>query len=106
MNGGEFKVFNGAGILMRGGTVELNGGKITATGVEGGGGWIGDQKTVMSQSAIIYDEKSNYPGKEGMNLTINGGVFIGFDHSIDVQSNEENPKVTVNGGSFIPPVEM
>ena len=103
MNDGEIKAINGAGILMRGGTVELNGGKITATGVEGGGGYIGDKKTVMSQSAIIYDEKSNYPGKAGMNLTVNGGTFVGFDKSIDIQSTEVEPKVVVNGGAFVPP---
>ena len=103
MNDGEVFVENGAGLLMRGGNVTLNGGKIRCTGVEGGGGFIGDQKTVMSQSAIIYDEKSNYPGKEGMELTVNGGTFIGFDKSIDVQSTEVEPKVYVYGGAFVPP---
>ena len=103
MNGGEIFAENGAGILMRGGTVTLNNGKIKTTGVEGGGGWIGDNKTVMSQSAIIYDEKSNYPGKAGMNLTVNGGTFVGFDKSIDVQSTEVEPKVYVYGGAFVPP---
>ena len=104
MNGGEIKAYNGAGILMRGGNVTLNNGKITATGVEGGGGFIGDQKTKMSQSAIIYDEKSKYPGSKGMNLTINGGVYVGFDKSLDVQSTEETPKITINGGAFIPTI--
>jgi len=103
MNGGEIFAENGAGILMRGGNVTLNNGKIKTTGVEGGGGWIGDKKTVMSQSAIIYDEKSNYPGKEGMNLTVNGGTFVGFDKSIDIQSTEVEPKVYVYGGAFVPP---
>lgn len=103
MNDGEIFVENGAGILMRGGTVTLNGGKIKTTGIEGGGGWIGDNKTVMSQSAIIYDEKSNYPGKVGMNLTVNGGTYVGFDKSIDVQSTEVEPQVFVNGGAFVPP---
>ena len=103
MNDGEIKAYNGAGLLMRGGTVQINGGKITATGVAGGGGYIGDKKTIMSQSAIIYDEKSNYPGKEGMNLTVSGGTFVGFDKSIDVQSTEVEPQVFVFGGAFVPP---
>lgn len=102
MNGGEIYSINGAGLVMRGGTVELNGGKIRCTGEEGGGGYVGDKKKVMSQSAVIYDEASNYPGKEGMNLTINGGTFVGFDHSVEVLSTEANPQVSVNGGAFIP----
>lgn len=103
MNDGEIKAIDGAGILMRGGTVELNGGKITATGHVGGGGYVGDKKKVMSQSAVIYDEASNYPGKEGINLTINGGIFVGFDHSLEVLSNDAEPAVVINGGAFVPP---
>jgi len=103
MNDGEVFVENGAGLLMRGGNVTFNGGSIRCTGIEGGGGFIGDQKTVMSQSAIIYDEKSDYPGKKGMQLTVNGGTFVGYDKSIDVQSNEVEPKVYVYGGAFVPP---
>lgn len=103
MNGGEVIANGGVGILMRAGTVVINDGKITATGEAGGeGGWVGDNKTKMSKSAVIYHETANYPGKAGMSLEINGGTFIGVDHSLEVLSNEAVPNVTVNGGTFIP----
>lgn len=104
MNNGEIFVENGAGILVRGGAVILNNGSVTATGVANGGGYIDDEVTIMSQSAIIYDEKSDYPGKsvEGISITVNGGTYIGFDKSIDVQSTEVEPQVVVNGGAFVP----
>ena len=102
MNDGEIIANNGAGLCMRGGTVVINGGSITATGEAGTTGWIGDDKTKMSKSAIIYHESANYPGKEGMSLTVAGGVITGVDHSIEVLSNETTPNVTVTGGTFNP----
>ncbi len=102
MNDGEIFADNGAGICMRGGTVIINDGVITATGEPGTTGWIGDNKTKMSKSAVIYHESANYPGKTGMSLTINGGIFTGVDHSVEVLSNEDTPKVTVAGGTFDP----
>ena len=69
-----------------------------------GGGWVGDKKTKMSQSAVIFDEKSNYPGHDGMSLTINGGTFVGFDHSVEIIPGDNEPNVTINGGAFVPTV--
>ncbi len=102
MNGGEIRANNGAGLCMRAGTVTINDGKIVATGEAGTTGKIGDSNIQMSKSAIIYHESANYPGKGGMNLTINGGEFIGVDHSLEVLSNEVEPAVDVNGGEFTP----
>ena len=106
MNGGKIVSNDGCGILMRGGTVTINGGEIEAKKADENThtpGWVGDNKTKMSASAVIYHESANYPGKAGMALTINGGTFIGADKSIDVQSNEVEPKVYVYGGDMIPP---
>ena len=106
MNGGRIVGHGGAGILMRAGNVTINGGEIVSEVSEnrpaGSTGWIGDNKTKMSQSAIIYHESANYPGKDGMSLTINGGSFTGVAHSVEVLSNEAEPAVTITGGEFSP----
>jgi len=102
MNGGSIKANGGAGICMRGGDVTINDGTIIATGEPGTTGKIGDGNFQMGKSAIIYHEKANYPGKEGMRLTINGGTITGVDHSLEVLSNEAEPQVFVTGGEFTP----
>lgn len=102
MNGGSIKANGGAGICMRGGDVTINDGTIIATGEPGTTGKIGDGNFQMGKSAIIYHETANYPGKEGMKLTVNGGTIVGVDHSIEVLSNEAEPQVFVTGGEFTP----
>lgn len=102
MNGGKIKSNNGCGILMRAGNVTINGGEVECISGDHVPGWVGDNKTKMSASAVIYHETANYPGKAGMSLTITGGNFIGADHSVEVLSNEVTPNVTVTGGTFIP----
>ena len=108
MNGGEIVANGGTGLCMRAGDVTINGGKITATNVDKNGnivedGKIGDDSTVMEGcSAVIYHETANYPGKEGMKLTISGGTITGVDHSVQVLSNEALPQVFVTGGTLSP----
>ena len=105
MNGGKIKANDGCGILMRAGTVTINGGEVEVNKKDSGShspGFVGDNKTKMSASAVIYHESANYPGKSGMSLTINGGHFVGVDHSLEVLSNEATPNVTVTGGIFEP----
>ena len=102
MNDGVIQANGGAGICMRAGFVTINGGEIIATTGDHVPGFIGDNKSRMNASGIIYHENANYPGKEGMSLTINGGTITGADHSLEVLSNEETPNVTVNGGTFSP----
>ncbi|MBR4768483.1 MAG: hypothetical protein IK088_05860, partial [Lachnospiraceae bacterium] len=108
MNGGEIVANGGTGLCMRAGFVTINDGRITATNVNKQGeivadGMIGDSSVVMTGcSAIIYHESANYPGKSGMELTVNGGTITGVDHAISVLSNEETPNVHVNGGTFTP----
>ena len=103
MNGGSIKANGGCGLLMRGGLVTINNGEITATTGPHVPGWVGDNKTKMSASAVIYHESANYPGKAGMSLTINDGIITGSDHSVEVLSNETEPNVHINGGEFTPP---
>ena len=102
MNGGKITANGGCGILMRAGTVTINDGEVTATTGAHVPGWVGDNKTKMSASAVIYHETANYPGKAGMSLTINGGKFVGADHAVEVLSDEATPNVHINGGEFTP----
>lgn len=108
MNGGKIMAHGGTGLCMRAGDVTINGGEIVATNVDKNGnivadGKIADDPTIMTGcSAVIYHESANYPGKAGMKLTVKGGTITGIDHSIQVLSNETEPKVFVNGGTFTP----
>ena len=95
----RINVVNGCGVLMRGGDVTIkNGVEInTVTDKEEGfTGWVGDNKTKMSQSGVIYHETANYPGKTGMKLTVEDGVSINaVDKAIEILSNEETPNVFI-----------
>jgi len=102
MNGGTIRANGGAGICMRAGNVTINGGEIVATSGDHVPGYIGDKKTKMNASGIIYHESADYPGKAGMSLVVNDGVITGAEHSIEVLSNEETPNVTINGGTLTP----
>lgn len=102
MNGGTIQANGGAGICMRAGNVTINGGEIIATTGDHVPGWIGDKKTQMNASGIIYHESADYPGKAGMSLTVNDGTITGAEHSIEVLSNEAVPNVTVIDGDFTP----
>lgn len=105
MSGGELIANNGCGICMRAGDVTIESGVIVATGEAGTTGKVGDGSFQMGKSAVIFHETSNYPGQQDgeMKLTINGGTFVGVDHSVEVLSNAVEPKVYVNGGDFTPP---
>ena len=107
INGGTFISNDGCGILMRAGNVTINDAEIITKKKASGShapGWVGDNKTKMSASAVIYHETANYPGKAGMSLVINGGTFTGADLALEVLSAEATPNVTVNGGEFTPAI--
>ena len=91
---------------MRGGKVTVETGvkiNLTTNKPDGFTGWVGDNKTKMTQTGIIYHETANYPGKAGMELIVKDGVTIkGIDHSIEILSNEENPQVTIGNGNYNP----
>lgn len=99
-------VHNGCGILMRGGDVLVKRGvkiNVTTDKETGFVGYVGDNKTKMTQSGIIYHESANYPGKAGMKLEVEDGVTINaIDHSIEILSNETEPNVIIGTGTYSP----
>lgn len=105
MNGGVVESIDGCGILMRAGTVVINDGEVTAKkkGSDSHSpGYVEQMNKQMSASAVIYDEASDFPSKDGMSLTIHNGTFTGVDHSLEILSNEVEPAVIVTGGTFVP----
>lgn len=83
INGGEI-VSEGAGIVMRGGQVNLNEGTVvTANGASGVLGKVGDSRQVVGPYAVVYDNASNYPAHDSLELNIaNGVVLTGTDGDI------------------------
>lgn len=104
MNNGIINVTEGAGIVQRGGSCTIHDGTIICTGTSGKTGWVGDNKTKMSESAVIYHQTANYPAKDSIRLSITGGTFTGADHAVEILTNEENPRVSITGGTFNPPL--
>lgn len=92
----EINVEGGCGILMRAGNVTVKSGAKINTTAAAEPGWVGDNKTKMSQSGIIYHETANYPGKEGMSLTVESGVIFNVaGQEVEVLSNETTPNVHI-----------
>lgn len=85
INGGTI-ISTGAGIVQRGGVVNLNSGTVvTATGPAGFTGKVGDSRVVVGSYAVVFDKNSKYPAYEGMELNIAEDVILtGTDGDIQV----------------------
>ena len=77
VNGGNFTVNNGIGIVARAGQVTVNGGTFTCTGSAKGG--VGDKKFDMDAAQCVYFDASNpaYPAynSETDYIKLQGGKF-------------------------------
>ncbi|MEF2824768.1 MAG: S-layer homology domain-containing protein, partial [Peptococcaceae bacterium] len=102
VNGGNIYVHNGAGILTRGGAATVNNVNIVTTGkVEGK---IGDSEIKVPPSAVVVDEKADYPAAS-LNTDIKGGEFVSAEGVSNVTLvGQTNDKLTVSGGNFSAPV--
>ena len=98
---------NGAGIVMRGGTLEYRAGNITATGDANFTGKVGDSRVVVGTSGIVYDRDCNYYDIANAKIAIsdNSGEkkVVGAKSAIEVV-NENNQAVDnvfdIQGGTF------
>lgn len=98
---------NGAGIVMRGGTLEYRAGNITATGDANFTGKVGDSRVVVGTSGIVYDRDCNYYDVANAKIAIsdNSGEkkVVGAKSAIEV-INENNQTVDnvfdIQGGVF------
>ena len=98
---------NGAGIVMRGGTLDYRAGNITATGDANFTGKVGDSRVVVGTSGIVYDRDCNYYDVANAKIAIsdNSGEkkVVGTKSAIEVV-NENNQAVDnvfdIQGGTF------
>lgn len=103
VNSGIFNITGGAGIVARAGTVTVTGGQFNTTG--NAVGMVGDSKKTVPCSALVFDSRSNYPGKDdNSKIIVQGGKF---KSDVDTLSfvNSENPsdtktRIEVTGGLF------
>lgn len=98
---------NGAGIVMRGGTLNYRAGNIIATGDASFVGKVGDSRVVVGTSGIVYDRDCNYYDVANAKITIsdNSGEkkVVGAKSAIEVV-NENSQAVDnvfdIQGGTF------
>lgn len=75
INGGEFNIENGVGVLCRSGQVYINGGTFTTTDPNGELGKVGDSRVAVPCQTVYVDKASQYPDYENATIEISGGKF-------------------------------
>ena len=102
VKGGTFNITGGAGIVARAGTVTITGGEFNTTGNTTG--YVGDSKTTVPCSALVFDSRSGYPAKDpNSKISVQAGKFksdvctISFVNS---DPSDTNTRLEVTGGYF------
>ena len=98
---------NGAGIVMRGGTLDYRAGNITATGDANFVGKVGDSRVVVGTSGIVYDRDCDYydAANVKINISDNSGTkqVVGAKAAIQV-INDKDQDISgvfdIQGGTF------
>lgn len=98
---------NGAGIVMRGGTLDYRAGNIIATGDANFTGKVGDSRVVVGTSGIVYDRDCGYYDVANAKIAIsdNSGEkkVVGAKSAIQV-INDKNQNIDgvfdIQGGNF------
>lgn len=97
---------NGAGIVMRGGTLDYRAGNITATGDANFVGKVGDSRVVVGTSGIVYDRDCNYYDAANVKITIPSSgekKVVGAKSAIQVindKAQDISGVFDIQGGSF------
>ncbi len=98
---------NGAGIVMRGGTLEYRAGNIIATGDASFVGKVGDSRVVVGTSGIVYDRDCGYYDVANAKISVsdNSGEkkVVGAKAAIEViNDNAQNiaDVFDIQGGQF------
>lgn len=97
---------NGAGIVMRGGTLDYQAGYITATGDANFTGKVGDSRVVVGTSGIVYDRDCGYYDVANAKITIPSSgekKVVGAKAAIQVindSNNNINDVFDIQGGQF------
>lgn len=97
---------NGAGIVMRGGTLDYRAGNITATGDASFVGKVGDTPIEVGTSGIVYDRDCNYYDAANVKITIPSSgekKVVGAKSAIQVindKAQDISGVFDIQGGSF------
>ena len=97
---------NGAGIVMRGGTLDYRAGNITATGDANFVGKVGDSRVVVGTSGIVYDRDCDYYDAANVKITIPSSgekKVVGAKAAIQVindKAQDISGVFDIQGGSF------
>jgi len=89
VNGGDFIVKGGTGVVGRAGKVHINGGTFTCTGT--GTGWVGDNKNkIPAGQACYFDSAANYPAydKNTDGIFVKGGAFTDLASAVKYATND------------------
>lgn len=98
---------NGAGIVMRGGTLDYRAGNIIATGDASFVGKVGDSRVVVGTSGIVYDRDCDYydAANAKINISDNSGEkkVVGAKAAIEVindKAQDISGVFDIQGGVF------
>ena len=97
---------NGAGIVMRGGTLDYRAGNIIATGDANFVGKVGDSRVVVGTSGIVYDRDCDYYDAANVKITIPSSgekKVVGAKAAIQVindKAQDISGVFDIQGGSF------
>ena len=98
---------NGAGIVMRGGTLDYRAGNIIATGNANFVGKVGDSRVVVGTSGIVYDRDCDYydAANVKINISDNSGEkkVVGAKAAIEVineKAQDISGVIDIQGGTF------
>lgn len=98
---------NGAGIVMRGGTLNYKAGNIIATGDANFVGKVGDSRVVVGTSGIVYDRDCDYydAANAKINISDNSGEkkVVGAKSAIQVindKAQDISGVFDIQGGNF------
>ena len=97
---------NGAGIVMRGGTLDYSAGNIIATGDASFVGKVGDSRVVVGTSGIVYDRDCDYYDAANVKITIPSSgekKVVGAKSAIQVINDSNNnidDVFDIQGGQF------
>lgn len=97
---------NGAGIVMRGGTLDYGAGNIIATGDANFVGKVGDSRVVVGTSGIVYDRDCDYYDAANVKITIPSSgekKVVGAKAAIQVINDSNNnidDVFDIQGGQF------
>ena len=97
---------NGAGIVMRGGTLDYGAGNITATGDASFVGKVGDTPIEVGTSGIVYDRDCDYYDAANVKITIPSSgekKVVGAKAAIQVindKAQDISGVFDIQGGSF------